>query len=76
MESVELKLRQIDNSEFVVRYTKKIVETLDEPEMSLEVRTGKVTEEVSRLLDSLGYRIAARRPMDGWITLKAVKQGE
>lgn len=73
MESVELKLRLIDNGEFVVVYTKKIVEILGEPELSLEVKAGQISEDVSRLVESLGYRIAAKKAMDGWIQLKAVK---
>jgi hypothetical protein len=73
MESVELKLRLIDNSKFVVDYTKKIVEILREPEMSLEVMKGQISEDVSRLIDSLGYRVTAKKEMDGWILLKAVK---
>ncbi len=74
MESVELKLREIDNGQFPVVLTKKIVEMLREPEMSIEVKAGQISEDVSRLLDSLGYVITARKPMDDWITLKAVKQ--
>ena len=73
MESVELKLREIDNSKFVVGYTKMIVDLLGEPEISLEVKAGQISEDVSRLVESLGYQITARRPMEGWITLKAVK---
>ena len=73
MESVELKLRAIDNGEFVGRYTKKIVEILNEPELSLEVKAGKISEDVSRLVESLGYHVTAKRPMGGWETLKAVK---
>lgn len=73
MESVELKLREIDNSEFVVGYTKKIVEILGEPEMSLEVKAGQISEDVSRLVESLGYHISAKKSMEGWIRLKAVK---
>ena len=76
MESIELKLREIDNGKFVVDYTKKIVEILREPEMSLEVKAGKISEDVSRLLDSLGYHIAAKKAMDDWIRLKAVKQNK
>jgi hypothetical protein len=72
MESVELKMREIDNAQFPVVLTKKIVEILREPEMSIEIKAGH-TEDVSRLLDSLGYEIAAKKPMDGWIMLKAVK---
>ncbi|MBN2124212.1 MAG: hypothetical protein JW821_07960 [Deltaproteobacteria bacterium] len=73
MESVELKLREIDNGEFVVGYTKKIVEILGEPELSLEVKAGQISEEVSRLVESLGYQVVAKRAMDDWIRLTAVK---
>lgn len=73
MESVELKLREIDNGNFVLKYTKKIVEILGEPEMSLEVKAGQISEDVTRLVESLGYQVAAKKPMDGWLTLKAVK---
>ena len=73
MESVELKAREIDNGEFVVCYTKKIVELLREPELSLEVKAGQISEDVSRLVESLGYHIAAKKAMDGWTQLKAVK---
>jgi hypothetical protein len=73
MESVELKLRMIDNVQFPVVLTKKMVEILGEPEMSIEVKAGQITEDVCRLLDSLGYDIATKKPMDGWIMLKAVK---
>lgn len=74
MKKVELKLRLIDSSEFVVNYTKKIVDILDEPEMSIEVKAGKISDDVTRLVESLGYHIAAQRPMDDWVALKAVKQ--
>ena len=73
MESVELKLREVDNLQFPVVLTKKIVEMLGDPEMSIEVKAGQITEDVSRLLDSLGYDITAKKPMDGWIMIKAVK---
>jgi len=73
MESVELKLREIDNGEFVVGYTKKIVEILAEPELSLEVKAGQISEDVSRLVESLGYRVTSRRAMGDWIRLTAVK---
>jgi hypothetical protein len=73
MESIELKLRLIDNVQFPVFLTRKMVEILGEPEMSIEVKDGQVTEDVCRLLDSLGYDVAAKKPMDGWIMLKAVK---
>jgi hypothetical protein len=74
MESVELKLREIENGEFVLSYTKKIVEILREPEMSLEVKAGQISEDVSRLVESLGYHIAAKKPMEGWDRLIAVKR--
>ena len=73
MESVELKLREIDNGEFVGRYTKKIVEILGDPELSLEVKAGKISEDVTRLVESLGYQVTAKKAMEGWNTLKAVK---
>jgi hypothetical protein len=73
MESVELKLREIDNGEFVGRYIKKIVQILGEPELSLEVKAGEITEDVSRLVESLGYHVTAKKPMESWNTLKAVK---
>lgn len=73
MKSIELKLREINNGEFVVRYTKKMVEMLDDPEMSLEVKAGKISEDVSQLVESLGYEITAKRPMEDWIRLTAVK---
>jgi hypothetical protein len=76
MESVELKLREIENGQFVVAYTKKIVEILREPEMSLEVKAGQICEDVSQLLESLGYHITAKRAMEGWIRLTAVKQSK
>jgi hypothetical protein len=74
MESVELKLREIDNGEFVVSYTKKIVEILREPELSLEVKAGQISEDATRLVESLGYHIAAKKEMKGWNRLQAVKQ--
>ena len=74
MESVELKLRLIDNGEFVLGYTKKVVEMLAEPELSLEVKAGQISEDVSRFLEALGYHIAAKRAMDGWDRLTAVKR--
>ena len=74
MESVELKLREINNGEFVINYTKKIVEILNEPEMSLEVKAGQISEDVSSLVESMGYHIAAKRDMDDWIRLTAVKR--
>jgi hypothetical protein len=73
MESVEIKLRGIDRCEFVLNYTKKIVEMLGQPELSLEVEAGQVSEDLSCLIESLGYHVVARKTMDGWIQVKAVK---
>lgn len=73
MESVELKLRLIDNGEFVVAYTRKIVEILREPELSLEVKAGQISEDVTRLVESLGYHIAGKKALEDWVQLKAVK---
>lgn len=42
--------------------------------MSLEVKTGKISEDVCRLVESLGYQVAGKRPMEGWVQIKAVKQ--
>jgi hypothetical protein len=74
MESVELKLREIDNGEFVLNYTKSVIERLREPQLSLEVKAGQISEDVTRLVESLGYRITAKKEMEGWNRLQAVKQ--
>ena len=74
MESVEIKARGIDNGKFPIVLIKRIVEILREPEMSIEVKAGQITEDVCRLLDSIGYVVTAKKPMDGWMMLKAVKQ--
>jgi hypothetical protein len=47
---------------------------LGEPELSVEVKAGQITEDVCRLLDSIGYVVTAKKPMDGWMMLKAVKR--
>lgn len=73
MEYIELKSREIDNSEFIVSYTKKIVEILNEPQMSLEVKAGQVSEDVTRLVESLGYNITDQKPMEDWVRITAVK---
>jgi hypothetical protein len=73
MESIELKLRLVDNVQFPVELTRKMAQILDEPEMSIEVKPGQITDDVCRLLDSLGYDITSKKPMDGWIMVKAVK---
>lgn len=74
MEKIEIKAREIDNGKFVVGYTKKIVEILREPEMSIEVKAGQISEDVSRLVESLGYNVAAKKAMDGWDRLQVVRQ--
>lgn len=73
MESVELKLREIENARFPVELTKNMVKVLHEPELSIEVKAGQITEDVCQLLDSLGYEIAAKKPMDGWMMVRAMK---
>lgn len=72
MESVELKLRGVDNNQFPIALTKNVVKILRDPEMSIEIKT-EHSEDVSRLLDSLGYDVVAKKPMNGWIMVKAVK---
>jgi hypothetical protein len=54
--------------------SKSIVERLREPQLSLEVKAGQISEDVTRLVESLGYRITAKREMEGWNRLQAVKQ--
>jgi hypothetical protein len=76
MESIEVKVKEIDNSKFVIDYTKKIVEILKEPEMSIEVKAGQISEDVSRLVESLGYNITAKKAMNGWNRLMAVKSNK
>ncbi len=73
---MELKLRTISGGQFPVVYTKKIVEMLGEPELSIEVKAGQPSEDVSRLLDSLGYHVATKKPTDDWLLLKAAKAGK
>ncbi len=73
MESIELKMREL-SGHFPVVYTKKIVEILGDPELSVEVRAGQTCEDVSQLLESLGYHIASKKAMDGWILMKAGKR--
>jgi hypothetical protein len=74
MESVELKLRLINNSQFVIAHTKHVIEILDEPKLAIEVKAGQISEDVSQLVESLGYQIVSNRPMDGWNRLTAVKE--
>ena len=74
MESVELKLRLINNSKFVTVHTKHIIDILAEPELAIEVKAGQISEDVSQLVESLGYQIVSNRPMEGWNRLMAVKE--
>jgi hypothetical protein len=74
MESIEFKMKSIDNTQFLTAYTKKVIEILREPQLSAEVNDGKPSEEVSRLLESLGYNVDAKKYKDGWVALKAVKK--
>lgn len=76
MESVELKLREVNNSKFVTTYTKNIVEMLDEPQMFLEVKDGQVSEDIIQLVESLGYQIVANKPMGDWNRLVVVKSNK
>lgn len=76
MESVELKLREINNSKFVTTHTKHIIDILHEPELAIEVKTGQVSDDVSELVESLGYKIVFNRSMDGWNRLTAVRQSD
>lgn len=73
MESLELKLRGL-SGQFPALFTKRMVETLGEPDLSIEVEAGQPSEDMDPLLESLGYQIAARKDMDGWVQLKAVKR--
>ena len=74
MESVELKLREINNSQFVTTHTKHIIDILHEPKMAIEVKAGQISEDVTQLVESLGYQIVSTRPMDGWNRITVVKE--
>ena len=51
MESVELKLREINNSQFVVAHTKHIIDILDNPKLAIEVKDGQIREDVTELVE-------------------------
>lgn len=72
MERVELKMRGL-SGQFPVVYTKKMVEMLGNPELSIEITAGQPCDDVSKLLQSLGYQIVDNKTMDGWVMLRAVK---
>lgn len=70
---MEIKGREIDNVQFPAVFRKKSVEILREPEISIEVKAGQIAEDVCRLLDSIGYVVTAKKPMESRVMLKAVK---
>ncbi len=72
MESIELKLKGIEGT-FPVTYTKKVIEILHDPAVSVEINEGPASEEVYKLLESLGYQVDAKKFKDGWVMLKAAK---
>jgi hypothetical protein len=71
MESVELKLKGIVG-QYPVVCTRKVVEMLKDPALSVELELGQPSEDVNSLLESLGYHVEAKK-FDGWVMLKAVK---
>ncbi len=73
MESIELKIRELSGT-FPAVYTRKIIEILHDPELSVEVLAGQPCEDVTQVIESLGYHVASKKPMDGWILMKAVKE--
>jgi hypothetical protein len=73
MESIELKIRELSGN-FPAVYTRKIIEILHDPELSVEVLAGQPCEDVTKVIESLGYQVASKKPMDGWILMKAVKE--
>ncbi|MCX5807175.1 MAG: hypothetical protein NT010_14135 [Proteobacteria bacterium] len=73
MESIELKAKGIDNSQFLTTYTKNIVEILKDPNLSAEVKDGQTSKDLSQLLESLGYHVEAKKFEGGWTALKAAK---
>ena len=70
MKTIEIKLKGL-NGKFPAVYTKKVLETLGNPEVSAEVDAGKPSEDVLRLLQSLGYSVETIKRMDGSVTLRA-----
>lgn len=68
-----MKAKAISNSQFLTAYTKKIVEILKDPYLSAEVKDGQTSEDLSRLLESLGYHVEAKKFEGGWAALKAAK---
>ena len=73
MASIELKLKGIGGT-FPSTYTKKTLELLGNPEVSAEVDEGKPSEDVLRILQSLGYSIKTSKLPDGMVTLRGGKE--
>ncbi len=72
MESIELKMRDL-TGDFPAVYARKVIGILHDPEVSVEVQAGKTCEQVSQVLESLGYHIGSKKDMDGWILMRASK---
>jgi hypothetical protein len=72
MESVELKLKGI-TGQYPVVCTKKVIELLGNPVLSVELNEGQPSEDVHKLLESLGYHVDAKKFKGGWVMLKAAK---
>jgi len=53
--------------------TKKIVETTGATELRIELDTGAPYENVSRFLESCGYRVSTEQEGKDWLTLRATK---
>ena len=60
MEFIEFKLKGIDG-EFITVYTKNIIELLGEPEVSAVVDEDERSEQVLKLLQSLGYSVESKK---------------
>jgi hypothetical protein len=73
MESVELKCREIDNVQFPVFLAKNVASILRDPEMSVEVKTAEIADDVSKALSTLGYDVAPKKAMADWFVVKAIK---
>ena len=73
MKSIVLKFKGI-NGKFPAVYTKKIIEILGNPEVSAEVDEGKPSEDVLRVLQSLGYSVEIMKRPDGTVTLRAGRE--
>ncbi len=71
MESVELKLKGI-TGQYPVVCTRKVIELLHDPALSVELELGQPSEDVHKLLESLGYQVEIKR-FDSWVMLKAAK---